>query len=74
LRPDRQPPGVGAGEVEQVVEQPHQMAGVVEDHPDRLDLARVRLFAFEHQQLGEALDRGEGAAELGARRSARTRL
>ena len=37
-RLDRQAPGVAAGEVEQVVEQADQVAGVVEDDLDRLGL------------------------------------
>ena len=39
-RLDRQPAGVAAGEVEQVVEQAHQVAAVVEDDLDRLGLLR----------------------------------
>ena len=40
-RRDRQPAGVAAGEVEQVVEEADQVAAVVEDDLDRLDLLRA---------------------------------
>ncbi len=40
------------------------MTAVVEDHLDGFGLLRGELFALEHQQLGEALDRGQRAAEL----------
>ncbi len=63
-RLDRQPPGVAAGEVEQVVEQADQVAGVVEDDLDRVGLLGGELFALQHQQLGEALDGGQRAAQL----------
>ena len=63
-RLDRQPPGVAAGEVEQVVEQADQVAGVVEDDLDRFRLLGAELLALQHQQLGEALDRGQRAAQL----------
>ena len=59
-----EPAGVAAGEVEQVVEQAHQVAAVVEDDLDRLHLLRGQRVALQHQQLGEALDRGQRAAQL----------
>ena len=64
LRADREAPGVGAREVEQIVQQPHQVAAVVEDDLDRLHLPWAERVAVHHQQLGEALDRGQRAAQL----------
>ena len=63
-RRDRQAPGVAAGQVEQVVEQADQVAAVVEDDLDRLHLLGGERVALQHQQLGEALHRGERAAQL----------